>query len=122
LSQSQAANLCIVKQGMEACPTGFPNGTSFAYWPDDTRSCGPCSCGSSLSCTLNGVLLDTADTCALGHPYLMTVTTSCTTGSSSYPVSGVKGDATSSGSPSCVETSASIPMGSVGLNHTMCCK
>jgi hypothetical protein len=127
LSPSQAANLCVTKLGMEACPPGYPNGTTFAPWYDDTRSCGACTCGSTLTCTLNGVQLNNdASACSTGHPYWMTATTSCSTAASTYPFNAIKADSTSAGSPACVETAPSKPMGGVELNQgsisTVCCK
>jgi hypothetical protein len=127
LSPTQTANLCVAKQGVQACPSGFPNGTTFSPWYDDTRSCGACTCGSTLSCTLNGVLLDNETDCALlDPPYYMTATTSCSTSALSYPINYVKAEATVTGNPLCVETAPSTPMGSVELNQanisTVCCK
>jgi hypothetical protein len=112
---------------MEACPPGFPNGTTFAPWYDDTRSCGGCACGSTLSCTLNSVLLDNLTTCStMGHPYWMNATTSCSAAPGNYPISGVKANGTTAGDPTCLETAPSNPMGTVELNQgtisTVCCK
>lgn len=126
LSASQTANLCVTKYGMDACPPGYPNGTTYSPWYDDTRTCGSCTCGTALSCTITGVQLNNRNDCVPMGPYWMTATTSCSTAPSDYPLNSVKAEGTSAGDPSCVEKSPSLPMGTVELNQgaisTVCCK
>jgi hypothetical protein len=126
LSPSQAANLCVTKLGIEACPAGYPNGTTYAPWYEDTRTCGSCTCGSSLSCTLSSVLLDNGTACPAGPNYFLYATMSCSTAVLNWGLNNVQAKSTSSGSPACAETAPSNPMGGVELNQgtvsTVCCK
>jgi hypothetical protein len=127
LSTSQAANLCVFKYGLNTCPVGYPNATTLSEYIADTRTCGSCSCGSTLTCALDSVLIDNLTTCSTtGHPYWMNATTSCTTAPGNYPIGGVKANGTSTGNPTCAETSPSNPMGTVELDQnyiaTVCCK
>ncbi len=126
LSTDQSLNLCVYKIGTNVCPAGYPKATMLAPWYDDSRSCGACTCESSLSCTLSDVVLNNDANCGIGHPYMMSVTTACSTASINYPLNAVKATGTSTGSPTCVEKSPSNPMGGVSLNSgttaTVCCK
>jgi hypothetical protein len=126
LSAQQSVNLCIYKIGTNACPTGYPNGTLLAPFYDDTRTCGPCTCKSTLSCSLGGVVLNNDSSCGEGHPYMMTATATCTAASIAYPLNAVVAAGTSAGDPTCLQTSPSDPVGGVSLNAgstaTVCCK
>jgi hypothetical protein len=127
LSSSQVGTLCVAKYGIETCPSGYPNGTTFSTYYEDTRTCGSCTCGSTLTCAFNSVLLDNSNVCVtVGHPYWMNATTSCMAAPGNYPISGVKANGTSTGSGSCVETAPSNPVGGVELGQgsiaTVCCK
>ena len=39
-------------------PAGFSHAQLVAFDVTDARGCGPCGCESTLTCALNGVLLD----------------------------------------------------------------
>jgi hypothetical protein len=103
----------------------FPTRTIMSPTYDDTRSCGACTCGSTLTCTLTDVLLDNDAACSTGHPYVMTANTTCAAAPSTYPLNGVKALATVTGDGSCGPTSSSAPMGGVALHAattmTLCC-
>jgi hypothetical protein len=127
LSAEQATKLCVHKVGMNACPSGYPVSTVVASSYVDSRTCGSCACGSQLTCSLNGVVLNNDANCGTGHPYIMTATPSCTAGPVSYPLNAVQAVGTSTGSnTTCAETSPSMPEGSVSLPSwamaTVCCK
>jgi hypothetical protein len=126
LAPDQLGALCIMKAGQNSCPQGYPNSTAIAANYADSRSCGACTCGSSLTCAFNGVGIYNDSACASGGPYFMNATGSCTAGPSNYPVNAVLADGTSAGSPACAETTPSSPTGSVTLNAqnsgTVCCK
>ena len=128
LTASQEAGLCISQPGMHACPAGYPKPTVYSTDYSDTRWCGGCTCGSSLSCgALSDVLLNNDSiSCSTSHGFWMTASTSCAKAPSSFPLNAIKGNATSAGSGSCTETSPSNPTGGVELAGwgitTMCCK
>ena len=125
LSPSQTASMCVMKYGMEVCPQGYPSKTTLAAWYDDTRSCGACACGSTLSCILDSVLVDNG-ACTAGPNYFLFATTSCSASGFNFPINNVKANATITGDANCVETAPSNPMGGVQLNQgsiaTVCCK
>jgi hypothetical protein len=126
LSPSQAMSLCVGQSGDQTCPTDYPTRTLLSSTIDDTRGCGSCECGSTLACSLTGVLLDNAAGCTTGHPYWMTATDTCAAAPSDFPLNAVKAIGTSTGSGVCAMTSPSDPTGTVELNQqtlmTVCCK
>ena len=126
LTTPEEANLCVSKLGIQTCPAGFPNATVVAQSYNDYRACGQCACASSLTCTLNGVILHNDSACGGGPPYVMTATTGCATGPSNYPLNAIIADGVSAGSPTGVETTPSMPVGGVELQSsttaTVCCK
>ncbi len=128
LSMAQSANLCLAKPGTNTCPAEYPTRTLMAPTYDDTRSCGPCTCGSTLTCDLTGVLLDNdaAGCSTTGHPYWMIATTACAQAPSTYPLNAVQAVGSSAGSGTCAATSPSSPTGGVALHDastiTVCCK
>jgi len=127
LSAAQGANVCLAKAGTNSCPADYPTRTLMAPTYDDTRSCGPCTCGSTLTCDITGVLLNNdGDGCTTAHPYWMTATSICAQAPSSYPANGVKAIGSSAGSGTCTATSPSSPAGGVTLHDastmTVCCK
>jgi hypothetical protein len=126
LGTDQTPSLCVYKFGINACPSGYPNATVAASYYEDTRSCGSCTCGSTLGCTFSGLVLNNDANCGIGHPYMMTATTTCSTAPSNYPLNALQATGTSTGDGTCAETSASAPMGSVslpaGATYTICCQ
>jgi hypothetical protein len=122
----ETRNLCVEKDGTNMCPGEFPNRTLMSSSYDDTRDCGPCTCGSNLTCTLTGLLLDNAANCALGHPYLMTATEACSLGPSDYPLNQSQATTTTTGMGACAMLTPSMPTGTVTLTDaktiTVCCK
>jgi hypothetical protein len=128
LSLLESRNLCISKPGMQTCPTGYPTAKVMSSTYDDTRSCGPCSCGSTLTCALTDVMLNNdSSACTTGHSYWMTANdSSCAAAPSNYPLNAVKAIGTVGGDGTCAETSPSPPTGTVGLNAnttiTVCCR
>ncbi len=126
LSDTETPALCVYRLGMHACPAGYPNATVVANSYDDSRVCTQCTCGSQLTCVLNGVILYNDSACQGGAPYLMTATTTCGLAPANYPLNAVAADGTSAGDPACVETVPSTPAGTVALNGastaTVCCK
>jgi hypothetical protein len=126
LSSSQTADLCVYKAGVNACPQGYSKSNLLASYYDDTRTCGSCSCGSQLVCTLSNVLFDNSYTCAAGPNLYMYANTSCNAANFTYPANAVQAMGTSAGDPNCVEKTASMPEGDVQLPPsamvTVCCK
>ena len=129
LSVSEGANLCVQKAGTNACPAEFPTRTIMSPTYDDTRDCGACACGSTLTCSLTGVLLDNDYSCDVANPYNMTATDTCTGASvapSSYPLNAVLAKTNSTGTGACAMTAPSLPTGKVVLRDattvTVCCK
>jgi hypothetical protein len=125
LSASQAASLCVSKAGTNACPTGFPTRTLVSQAVGDTRGCGPCACGSTLTCTLTGALLDNDYACGTGNTYNFTAATTCTAAPSAYPLNAIQAVETTTGTGTCAQTAPSNPTGAVGLDPattaTVCC-
>jgi hypothetical protein len=126
LSLLESRNLCLSKPGVQTCPDGYPNATVMSSTYDDTRSCGSCSCGSTLTCTLTGVNLNNdSNACTTTGPYWMNVDDTCTAAPTPYPLNGVKALGTVTGDGTCAATSSSDPMGTVSLNAgstiTVCC-
>jgi hypothetical protein len=126
LSPSQTTSLCVSQPGTKTCPAEYPTQTIMAPSYDDTRGCGPCTCGSTLSCNLTGVLLDNDNACSTGHPYEMTGTTSCAAAPSNYPLNAVQAQSTTTGDGTCAMTAPSNATGRVVLHDattlTVCCK
>ena len=126
LSSNQAANLCVYKAGMNACPQGYPNSTVMSSSYDDMRTCGACSCGSQLNCTLSNVLFDNSYSCAAGPNFYMYASTTCNAAAFTYPANAVQAMGTSVGDPNCVEKTPSMSTGDVQLSGwgivTVCCK
>jgi hypothetical protein len=130
LQGSETASLCVEKDGTNACPSGYTQVQLMSATYDDTRKCDACTCGSTLTCTLKGVLLDNGSNCELGHPYLMTAGEACDPTSSvapsDYPINAVRAETTTGGSGACAMTSPSKPSGTVALTAantiTVCCK
>ena len=129
LAPTEAPNLCVEKDGTNTCPMGYPNRTLMSPAIDDGRVCGACACGSTLSCTLKGVILDNANTCMIGDLYEMAVADTCSDSSvatSNFPVNAVLGQTSSTGNGTCAETAPSMPTGTVKLQDlttiTVCCK
>jgi hypothetical protein len=127
LSSAQSGAMCISQVGANACPPGFATRTLVAQKIGDTRNCGACTCSSTLTCNLTGLLADNDSACGTGTPYSTTVTTSCAaaTGGTNYPLNATKGLTTSSGTGACAPATPSSPVGSVSLDAattlTVCC-
>ncbi len=127
LSALESRNLCVSKPGVQTCPNGYPNATVMSSTFDDTRSCGSCSCGSTLTCSLTDVLLNNdSSACTTTHAYWMTAnTTSCAAAPTNFPLNAVKALGTVGGDGTCAATSPSAPTGAVTLNAnstvTVCC-
>jgi hypothetical protein len=128
LTTAQAATMCVAQSGTQLCPPGYPNRTLMSPSFDDNRTCGSCACGSTLACTLTGVVLDNDSACSTGHPYVMTASTACDNNAiapSTYPLNAVQALSTSTGNGTCAQTSPSAPMGTVSLHDatmlTVCC-
>jgi len=121
--------MCISQAGTQTCPAAFPTRTLMAPTYDDTRGCGTCACGSALTCTLNGVMVNNSSSCGTSLPYFMTATTMCDANAiapTSYPLNAVRAVFTSTGSNVCsTVTTPSAPTGTVALNAgavmTVCC-
>ena len=126
LSASQAMNMCVSQAGTKTCPADYPTRTIMAPSFDDTRGCGACACGSTLTCDLTGVVLNNDAACSTGHPYEMTGTTSCAAAPSNYPLNAVQAVDATTGDGTCAMTSPSGPTGAVALHDTttvtVCCK
>jgi hypothetical protein len=125
LSSVETAELCVGQPGVNTCPAGFPNANVMAQSYGDTRGCSACSCGSTLTCTLAGVLLDNDGTCSTANPYNMTAASTCAYGPSDYPVNAIEGFTSTSGTGACVQTAPSEAVGEVTLDPgstlTVCC-
>jgi hypothetical protein len=127
LSLLEGRNLCVSHAGDVPCPMGFATATVMSATYDDGRTCGACSCGSTLGCTLTGVQLNNSSpNCATNHPYWMNATETCTQAPASFPLNATKALGSSTGDGTCVETSPSQPTGIVHLNVantiTVCCR
>jgi len=129
LSLLEGRNLCVSHSGNVACPMDFPNATVMSPTYDDGRSCGACSCASTLTCTLTEVELnnDSSIWTRVNNPYWMLANaTTCTAAPYSYPLNATKAIDTSTGTGTCAETSPSTPGGTVHLNVantiTVCCR
>jgi hypothetical protein len=126
LSPSQTTSMCVSQAGTKTCPSEFPTRTIMAPSFDDTRGCGACSCGSTLTCDLTGVLLDNDSACSTGHIYEMTATTSCSAAPSNYPLNAVQAQSTTTGDGTCAPAGPSGATGGVVLHDattlTVCCK
>lgn len=127
LTSAQQGSLCVAQSGDVACPTGFNTKTLVSQGVSDTRGCGPCSCGSTLACTLTSVLIDNDSTCATNNGYNFTVSApGCGAAPSTFPDNALMGNFTTTGSGACnTVTNASQPNGGVGLDPTsemtVCC-
>ena len=117
LDSSQQTNLCIATPGNVLCPTGYTQRTIVAGGYLDTRSCGGCACGSTLTCALASVLLDNDSVgCSMGS-FAFSVLAPGFCNQATFSVSGA-------GACSTV-TTASQPTGGVSLDptttQTVCC-
>jgi hypothetical protein len=128
LSPSEQQSLCIAQAGDLTCPAGYPTRTAVASSVVDTRQCGACGCGSTLSCTLQSVLIDNDNGCATTLPYWLQLPPStCKDETEGAWVYGVQGTFASTGSGACsVVTSPSTATGGVTLDDfsrlTVCCR
>lgn len=126
LDAAEQGALCVSHAGSMACPAGFPTQTLAAQGAIDSRGCGPCSCGSTLDCTLTKVLIDNDSSCDTSGPYWFNASSTCATATApgNYGINATQVAATVTGS-GCAETAPSKPTGSVDLDPastvTVCC-
>jgi hypothetical protein len=127
LSPSEQQSLCIAQTGDVPCPAGFPTRTAVASSVVDTRQCSSCGCGSTLSCTLQSVLIDNDNGCSTTLPYWLQLPDgTCKNETEGAWVYGMQGTFTSTGVGDCsVVTTQSTATGGVTLDDTsrmtVCC-
>jgi hypothetical protein len=126
LTAAEQSSLCVSHPGAVPCPPGFLTSNSVAAGAIDTRGCGACSCGATLTCTLTGLLVDNDPACGTGNPYNFTaIPGKCTVAPSSYPFNAAEAIDTVAGSGACATISPSSPTGTVTLDpsttSTVCC-
>jgi hypothetical protein len=61
----EAGNHCIARPGNWACPSGYPNGRSYAQSAIDTRDCTACTCGAPTGASCAATTF-TDDRCTSG--------------------------------------------------------
>ena len=130
LSAAQQGRLCAAQSGDVACPAGFPSKTLLASGTSDTRGCGACSCGSTLSCSLVNILFESDNACSYNGAYIepLSVFNFCAqqVSNPTFTVGSIQGNFAVDGGGACsTVTTASSPTGVVGLDPsttlTVCC-
>lgn len=114
---------CIAHDGALTCPSGYSKHFSVGTSAQDTRSCAPCSCGATATCTNPKLTLYTDSVCLVGD-HDLPVTGACdpVNDGNGHSYKSYRYSATVT-SPGCQKTVDTASMGSLTFmgERTICC-
>jgi hypothetical protein len=106
------------------CPAGFPHGYTVGTSADDTRSCSPCTCGTSATCSSPKLMVYTDQSCSSGgHELLVTGACEPVMDGGGHSYNSYRYTAKTSNA-ACQSITNSMPSGSLTLleKRTICCQ